>query len=516
MNSRYKKLIGWSLLVGVIAPFVMPESAKAAQISRSLDIPGLRGALAPNEGYLSFRHFSPIFNGEERTGWTDIRHPVLDGTVNTTLGYDWSDFRVNVRSTIVVDKNGVSAAPNARRDFDFANQIYAQIGISVIQAESVTTRYGNVDYPLNTGAEDDAVKSASRSANPRTVNNYYVRNYTNAGLRGLTSPPTRFPGMNGIGIADGAANDTFAHELGHFLLDQPGVFTFNNPGDDIHSPNANDLMASGSTRNLPSNNQKGQGNTAPRDPGLRPIGNLGSVSHFDAPVQLRGMGNNIEQIEALHRSPFVQRADNGFTSGDRADFDWVEDNINLELTTTTGDNHRGTDFMIWEIGNIAPSAHTGHNHGNWGELALGRYNGNGFNVVDIVSQVARYADMDVDNAGRWSPRESALDYLLDFSTDGTSWKAGKPIAVFRDGWTFASKVDDWVARWQSPFDNAKFVRIAAAPLGGNHDGNAQIDAIIAGRVEVPEPLTILGSATALGFGVTFKRRLNKKFKNNEV
>ena len=94
MNSQHKKCLGWGFLASVIVPFVAPAPAKAVHIARSLDIPGVRGAIAPNEGYLSYHLFSPF--AEERTGWTDIRHPALDGKRDIMRGYDWSDNQVSV------------------------------------------------------------------------------------------------------------------------------------------------------------------------------------------------------------------------------------------------------------------------------------------------------------------------------------------------------------------------------------------------------------------------------------
>src|SRR5439155_24126224 len=59
--------------------------------------------------------------------------PSLSGSRDTTLGYDRSDHFVNVRTTTLTDANGVTAAPNIARDFNFANKVYAQAGLSVIE-----------------------------------------------------------------------------------------------------------------------------------------------------------------------------------------------------------------------------------------------------------------------------------------------------------------------------------------------------------------------------------------------
>jgi hypothetical protein len=470
---------------------LLPAAAYAIPIyDTSKDIAGLRGRISKNEGYLTYHYVTKPY-GEERTGWTDVRHPALDGTTNTSSGFDRSDFSVNVRSTTVVDKNGVAATPNARRDFDYANQIYAQAGISVLQTETARTAYATVDYPLSTGAEDDLVKMGSRSTNPLTVNNYYVQSYSD-GSRGLTSPPTAFPGKDGIGVTNSAVNDTFAHELGHYLLD-----TYRSPGGSDHDPNGDNLMASGTNRILPrpcdaANPLCYRANAAippvtksigaPADPG-RATGNLGATDHLNQTVQRPG-GTPVNQIRALNESVYVTHKDNGLTNGDVADFDWVEDNWNLERAGGAADNHPTFDPMVWEIGPIAHSTHTDHQHDAWSELNRAAFKGPNFRVVDIVSQIGRYIDMDVDSVTKnWSERASALDYEVPkFSKDGVNWVDGILYRVFKDGWTDKSDAENYVSRWISPVE-AKYARIVAADHDSyvDYDGNAQIDAILAAR-----------------------------------
>ena len=458
-----------------------------------------------NEGYLSFRHYGPtLFNGEERTGWTDVRHPVMDGTTDTARGFDWSDNQVAVLTHNVNAPGGNSTifAAMRRQDFDVANAVYAQTGITIRQEGNITINGNNLvnDATGNVEPSLSALFGLNRSAGANTVNQYYVDDipgargyslppiyasrggYANGGNNNNLPPPGGFPNFNnGFAVADttrvqqGNGTSTFAHELGHVLQDN---YRFN-PSPSFHSGIADDLMAAAPIH--PGLTTKDGGTFGLRDPGQR-VGNIGTHSHFGASLTPIGGVSAVSQTEAMYRSPFVQRTDNGFTYGDRADFDWVEDNINLELLTTTGDNHPGIDFMIWEIGNIAPSAHTGHDHDNWGELPLGRFNGDTFQIVDVISQIARYADMDVEASGNWSAKESALDYVIEFSSDSISWVRGTLNSVFEDGWTLASKAEDYVARWFTD-KAAKFVRIAAQPLGGNHDGNTQIDALIAGKAK---------------------------------
>ena len=67
---------------------------------------------------------------------------------------------------------------------------------------------------------------------------------------------------------------------------------------------------------------------------------------------------------------------------------------------------------------------------------------------DLISWFV-WAD-DVGPDGKWSAKASALDYEIQFSAtndpDG-QWVPGTLVKVFDDGWTNASKADDYVGRW---------------------------------------------------------------------
>ena len=509
-----------ALAVGCV--FGMTPIANAGHISTALDVDALRTALA-SQGYLAFA-VNTLQNpvGSERTGWTDIRHPANDGTnVNTTnasIGYDRSDRWIQAHNKIVKTDNGaggtVTANPNIPRDYDYANAAYAHIGLSVLSTgqQNVDHSTGNagglpvVTDPINIGPpfpdDQDMIQgvAANRQAAP-VVNNYYAvngRTSTNGVLRGVTAPPVS--AQDGTMVFDNAANDTFAHELGHFLLDNN---KFNNVGDTGHSPNATDLMAAGGLpRSLPDGTQKGGGNTAPAQPGPS-NGNLGGKSLFAANVDTAGNGTyDQKQANAITASPYVQSASpliRESQNGDRADFDWVEDSLVLEGIGGNVDNHPGFDAMVWQIGAAFASTHISngtqvdsdtivHDHGGWGELDLGGFTMEFFNVVDVISQIARYTDMDVDAGGNWSARESSLDYILGFSVDGQVWQDGVVQKVFIKGWTEASDADNYVARWTTDIE-AKYVRILAL-TGDGHDGNTQIDAIVAGVIPAPASLSM--------------------------
>jgi hypothetical protein len=489
------------LLAGVVLFLSQPLPVHATHIT----LAG-RDILRPpmlNEGYLSFHHAGPTtFNGDERTGWTDIRHPALDRTVDNRRGYDWSDFQVTVRTHNVNAPGGNSTVTGAlrRQDFNVANAIYAQAGVTVRHEENVTIIGNNItaDAMGNPSvASLSDLFGTSRSRNGTTVNAYYVDDLPSR-TRGVALPPQSFPTRNsGFAVSDetrtqaGNGTSTFSHELGHFLLDRHRFAA----ADNWHSTAADDLML---VRPLhPGLAAKDGGTFGLREPG-RANGNIGTHSHLGANVRHLAGGAAITQIDAMHRSPFVQHADNGFTHADVADFDWVEDNIHLEQAGNDTVNYRGDnhirppgnqrDFLLWEIANIAPSRHTGHDHDAWGALDLTRFNGRFFRRVDVVSQIGRYVDMDVRD-GNWNARESALDYDLEFSADGRNWvgrDGGVAVTdVFVLGWTDRSDAENWVARWDSPMD-ARFVRIRALTASG-HDGNTQIDAVIAALQDAPPP-----------------------------
>jgi hypothetical protein len=498
----------------------------ANHVPAGLDVPGLRPNMGPGEGYLAFiKTTPPLPLGEERTGWTDARHPAFDGTRDNTRGFDFSDFSVRVSTHTVTDTDGDMGVANVtaqriRDDFNIANAAYAQAGISVFHAGNQATN-GNditVSGPNNLPeAKLSQLFGVNRTAD---INSYYVNNIPDAA--GYALPPTYAarggfdnggnttgalpPGSptfnNGFAVENNYRNDTWAHELGHFLLDTNRF----SAGGNFHSGNADDLMASGAQggvafRTVPSFTSKDGAGFGLKDPG-RANGSLGTTSHFGVNTVPLGGGAGTFQARQLHESPSVLHVDRADFAADRADFDWVEDSWQLEDFMGKADNHPGARENLYFIkGPINQSPHTGHDHHNWGELNLSAFGGNTFKFADVVSVIGRYVDMDVDAAGNWSRRDSALDYLVEFSADGANWVSGVPIAVYIDGWTNAATSEDYVARWMSPVD-ATSLRIRAVFTGTNsHDGNTQIDAVIVSSV--PEPASI-GLVIAISSAVVIR------------
>src|SRR5262249_33973612 len=121
-------------------------SAIAQYVPTNIDVPGLRTPM-PGEGYLQYQQ-NPIVNrfGDEYTGWIDIRNPARATATaadnDTTYGYDMSDHFLNIRTTKLIDSTGASANPDQKRDVDFANQVWVQAGLSIIQTADRTYTSG--------------------------------------------------------------------------------------------------------------------------------------------------------------------------------------------------------------------------------------------------------------------------------------------------------------------------------------------------------------------------------------
>jgi hypothetical protein len=115
------------------------------------------------EGYLSYSatEFSSSL-GNERSGYTTARHPSSLGNPDATNGYDIGLPHVDIHAMIVTADDGKPAkqlpanqgggrdVAAIQRDFDFANQIYSQIGISVVipPDQLIEREFANLPIPL--------------------------------------------------------------------------------------------------------------------------------------------------------------------------------------------------------------------------------------------------------------------------------------------------------------------------------------------------------------------------------
>src|SRR5687768_2362923 len=110
MKARSDSCRGFFGALGLMGGlfFAQPTTVRADHVVRDHDLPLTRLPLAPDEGYLHYQHAEAgrLGAGEERTGWTDIRHPVNNnGTdfvafLDRRLGYDRSDFFVEVHNKV--------------------------------------------------------------------------------------------------------------------------------------------------------------------------------------------------------------------------------------------------------------------------------------------------------------------------------------------------------------------------------------------------------------------------------
>jgi hypothetical protein len=461
------------------------------------------------EGYLEYQPTPASARfGEEYTGWVDIRHPARDGTTQTFDPFDYTNRFVNVKTIIVTDNAGVEARPGGqaantgigvRRDFDYANKIWMQAGMSVIrEGGGAITMNGmngapNRAWPAN-DATLDALNALQRSPNASTVNMYYLKD-------GSTGAPAQFggnvPRNDGINMADAAVNNTFAHELGHMILNG-GAQHYEIAGNTSHSGDRTNLM-------WPDGTQAAQS--------FAQVGMLGKHDIVTSSQALRAFGNL-----GANNPGLVQRNAIDTTYANRVDWDFVADHGQLtfnhnntndggQATVTGGaetvgnnvdeQNQPGVDSLYFGInpnmpGHADPAT---HNHTGLGNFpATPNFNGPSFRLVDVFSLALRYGDYDQDATGGQGLKEGALDYDVFFrGTDG-SIVAGQPLLAFQPGWTDLTNADNYLCRWMSPVDaNGVFV---FAHNGDGHDYTCQIDAVIAA---VPEPsmLGIVGVVTSV-------------------
>jgi len=476
--------------------------ASASHISPPVLANTLRTPL-PSEGYLEYK-LNPASSrfGQEWTGWVDIRHPARDGTTQTFDPFDYSNRYVDVRTIIVTDNAGVEARPGGqaantgngiRRDFDYANKIYAQAGLSIIrEGGGAITMNGAGGAPNKAWPADDptldVLNTLQRSANARTINAYYIKSHT-SGSNGITGAPDPFggnaPRNDGVNQADQAVNNTFAHEAGHMLFND-GAQHKEIPGDTPHSGDRTNLMWPDGTQTANS---------------FADVGMLGRHDIVTSSQGLRIFGN-----AGANNPGFVQRNAVDTKYGNRVDWDFVADHgqltfnhnntidgANVVVTggaETVGNNvdevtpTAGVDSLFYEIGNAAaPGAQAGHDHTGLGNFTHpGNFAGQSFKYADVFSLSLRYSDFDRNAAGAQSLKEGALDYDVVFRAADGSTAAGVPVAAFELGWTANTNADNFLTRWLSPIDaTGMFI---FAHLGNDHDYTTQIDAVIVG---VPEP-----------------------------
>lgn len=218
---------------------------------------------------------------------------------------------------------------------------------------------------------------------------------------------------------------------------------------------------------------------------------------------------------------FIEVGDSDVFAGDRADFDWVQENRDCETGVPCANgpvNHPGlVGAMGWTIGtpefspHIDPGSGLPHMHsdeevppGPLPHLVNDAYTGDFFTGVDVFSIISVLQDSTIDLSSPGG-RNAALDYIVDFGNTITgAASTGVPIVVFAPGWTPATTIDDFVARWV-PAVPGLYNVVAIEPMFDPHDQVTEIDAIKAWFV--PEPSTIcLALIGILGTGFLPRRR----------
>jgi hypothetical protein len=393
----------------------------------------LRTPIAANEGYLLYSaqnlDGSGALYGHERSGETKTTSPGNPSVTNTSLGYDWSSVQIDIHATTVqhaAPENIGKLLDDITTDFEFANQIFAQAGITVRRAAYAGVKAYNVVSPV-VGSDQLKLITVENHGAPGQVNVWYVDAMVvgQHALAGITLPPAdsrNLPGVNdGILIAKSAMRtqaDTFAHELVHYLYGSVpnalGVLEANdkiyrhydNGIDDDQGNHAENKFEGQNLMNLFRPNereplsdtddypQKSAANTAPSDPLLNPYtrgvftdlrrDQLNDEVYFDwnATNDREWTEPPVSQIKALYPSAFV--------TGDEvvhedyaavADLKWVEDSWDLEnqgqadVTPRAGGERDSLRFTVPAEG--APAAPSN-------ELGLGNYTGDWFNVVDVL------------------------------------------------------------------------------------------------------------------------------------
>lgn len=178
---------------------------------------------------------------------------------------------VVIQPVLVNPVGGPAVTPNAAQDLAYAQAIYSQIGLNVpFNAPlTLTLNSPNVAAPgswssaafaanLNAGINlnakaNAAFAAANGGANlPATVVPvYYVTSIPGADGNTLSQEDVGAGNLPGIEVANGPKTDTFAHELGHMLLNTWRWRNGSTPDNGIHASNNNDLMAPGKSRNIP-------------------------------------------------------------------------------------------------------------------------------------------------------------------------------------------------------------------------------------------------------------------------
>jgi len=127
---------------------------------------------------------------------------------------------------------------------------------------------------------------------------------------------------------------------------------------------------------------------------------------------------------------------------------------------------------------------------NWQIISANyKYNGGG-TPSNVVIQVRHIVAPDLGDKPAGEP--ASLSFSFDYTPSGNGSSAGTSVSVPHN---FIGHQDDYQLNWKYSYPSGSG-GILTTQLIGTHTGGTAI----------PEPLTILGATTAVGFGSFFKRK----------
>ena len=219
-----------------------------------------------------------------------------------------------------------------------------------------------------------------------------------------------------------------------------------------------------------------------------PFGHIGTEEHTGWSDEVGGT-DSVDPVGPLFPGP-----DNHEHAGDFADFDWVQEHrLDEDPATATVVNHvingvKAGGPLGWRIMDVqgsSPHITNGSPHTHLGlsdPVGNAAFGDRHFNRVDVFSASLR--DPALDEPDR---RNAALDYDLWFVNQTTKQSVpGYATKVWEPGWTHATDVDDFIARW-APMgvsgNPGMWDAIAIDPrrsdIGDGHDDVTEIDAVVA-------------------------------------
>lgn len=165
---------------------------------------------------------------------------------------------ISVKPYSVGPTGPVTPDPNIAQDLSYASAIFDQAGITVndLGAGTIVQTDGNIDGNWDAGEFHATLNNMGRVGLPAgAIVTYYVPSYPGPLAQTWSDEDVQGAVLNPGIIANPVRNpDSIAHEFGHMLLNSwrwKPTEDETPPDTGIHALNANDLMAPGTSRNIP-------------------------------------------------------------------------------------------------------------------------------------------------------------------------------------------------------------------------------------------------------------------------